>query len=267
MLCQRCGRTICPECQIPAAVGVHCPECVREQRAAYDHAQRSRPGSGAGSRMLRRVRGAASAGRPVVTYAIIAVCVLAWLFEIAPGIGPYVQLYGLYQPRFTDQLPWTMLTSVFLHFSWLHIGLNMLSLFFIGPALEQMLGRWRYLAVFLIAGFGGSVAVLLLAPGAAVAGASGAIFGLMGAYFIIARHLGGNGVQILVVVGLNLAIGLVIGSVSWQAHVGGLIAGAAAALVLVNTRSRTRRGTQIAGLAGIVTALIAISAVGYAALY
>ncbi|MFT4123040.1 MAG: rhomboid family intramembrane serine protease [Microbacteriaceae bacterium] len=264
VLCQRCGRTICPQCQIPAAVGVHCPECVREA-----HAETARRSGGARRPVARVLRGSFGRGQwPVVTLGIIAVCVVVWLLEILPGVGSYVQYYGVYYPPLTASEPWRMLTAVFLHSPSLalHLFLNMLSLWFLGPALESMLGRSRYLALFLIAGFGGSVAVLLLAPDSAVYGASGAIFGMMAAYFIIARRLGAGGTQILVVIGLNLAIGFMAGSVSWQAHVGGLITGGAVALVLVTTRRRSQRAAQLLGLAGIVVVLVAITLVGVARL-
>ena len=262
MLCQRCGRTICPECQIPAAVGVHCPDCVREARSEY-RAQRASSGPRTPA-FIRRLQGSAANGVPIVTYAIMALCVIVWVFEFVPVVGQYIDLYGVYRPVLTERLPWTMVTALFVHStgSLLHLPLNMLSLFFIGPALESMLGRARYLALYLIAGFAGSVAVLLLAPSGGVLGASGAIFGLLGAYFVIARRLGGNATQILVVVALNLVLGFVIPGVSWQAHIGGVVVGALVGLVFVTTRARRRRTLQVAAIAGIVLVLVAVTAVG-----
>ena len=103
----------------------------------------------------------------------------------------------------------------------------------------------RFLTLYLIAGFGGSVAVLWLAPQSSVLGASGAIFGLLGALLVIQRGLGGNSTQLVVVIALNLAIGFFIPNVSWQAHVGGLVAGALVAFVYMRTRKRQQRVLQI----------------------
>jgi membrane associated rhomboid family serine protease len=267
VLCQRCGRTICPECQVQAAVGVHCVECARRDR------QESAPVYRAARRRsaARRLTGPEA---PVMTYAIIAVCVLVYVLQLIPGLGVTGAL--LYSPIYTSGLPgapfepWRMITTMFVHspfsisapWSILHILLNMYTLFIFGPILERMVGRWRFLALYLVAGFGGSVAVDLLAdPTSAVVGASGAIFGLMGAFFIINRHLGGNSAQILVLVGLNLAMGFFLTGISWQAHVGGLVAGGLVALVYVRTKRRDQRWLQILLVAAIVAALIALTAI------
>jgi membrane associated rhomboid family serine protease len=219
--------------------------------------RRARSGPG----IVRRIQGSAANGAPVVTYAIIAICVVVWVLEVLPVVGDYVYAYGAYAPGYgyTVSMPWTMITSAFLHSpsSILHLLLNMVSLYFIGPALESMLGKARYLVLYLVAAFGGSVAVLLLAPASVVVGASGAIFGMMAGYFIIARRLGGNATQILVVIVANLAFGFFVSSISWQAHIGGLIAGGLVALVFTMTRNRSQRRLQIAGVAGIVVLLLA----------
>jgi membrane associated rhomboid family serine protease len=154
-----------------------------------------------------------------------------------------------------------MITSIFIHLSIFHVLINMYSLYVIGPALEALLGRIRYLALFLIAGFGGSVGVLLIAsPNTGAAGASGAIFGLLGAFFIIQRKMGGNLAQLTVVIVLNLVIGFVIPGIAWQAHVGGLIAGAAVAFVYLETRRINQRPLQVVLTAAIVVLLIVITA-------
>ncbi|HRN29397.1 MAG TPA: rhomboid family intramembrane serine protease, partial [Terrimesophilobacter sp.] len=102
VLCQRCGRTICGECQTPAAVGFHCPECIRESRANAP-------------RVKSRVRVAMSptSGVPVVTYSIMALCVVIWLAQIF--IGDAVTAYLLYYPPLTVAEPWRMLTAAFVH--------------------------------------------------------------------------------------------------------------------------------------------------------
>lgn len=247
VLCQRCGRTICPECQTQAAVGVHCPECIRESRGS---APRRRP---AIVTAFRR-----SGDRPVVTYSIIAICFVVYIAQFI--LGNAFTVYIVLIPEQTARMwPWTLVTSMFAHWSILHIALNMYSLWVFGPILERALGRGRYLALYLLAGFGGSVAVILLAPGATVAGASGAIFGLLGAFFVIQRHLGGNSTQLLVVIALNLLLGFIIPNVAWQAHVGGLIVGCAIAFIYMRTRNRGQKPLQAVLVAGVGVVLVAIS--------
>jgi membrane associated rhomboid family serine protease len=248
--CQRCGRPICGECQTLAPVGVHCPECVREARGGV--ASNARP---VGRRFANAVR--PSGGRPIVSYTIIALCLVIYVIQFLTHDAVTNAL--IYVPDATASEPWRMLTSLFIHESPLHVLLNMYSLWLVGPALERMLGRIRFLALYLISGFGGSVGVLLLAPhNEAVLGASGAIFGLFGAYFLIARRLGGNATQFLVVIVLNLVIGFIPGfGIAWQAHVGGLVTGLAIAFVFLETRPRSRRWAQI-----LLTALIAVILIG-----
>ena len=257
VLCQRCGRTICPECQVQAAVGVHCVECARRDRASAPRANRGRPA------FLRNLTGSDA---PVVTFALIAICVVVFILQSVPGLGvtaalqfkPIYVMPGLGAPF----EPWRMLTAVFTHGGILHLLLNMYTLFIFGSGLERLLGRWRYLALFLISGFGGSVAVVLLGnPLGPVVGASGAIFGLMGAFFIINRHLGGSSVQLIILVAINLGYGFLVPGVSWQAHVGGIVAGAAVALIYVRTRAIRARNLQVGLLALVVVALAALTAV------
>ena len=254
VLCQRCGRTICPECQTPAAVGVHCPECMKESRQGMPKA---RPA------VVTSMRRVGSSDSPVVTYGIMALCAIVFIAELFTGTTGGVVFQDLaYAPVLTATEPWRIVTSIFVHLSILHILFNMYSLFIFGPMMERMLGRARFAALFLLSGIGGSVAVLLIAPGIAVAGASGAIFGLLGAFFVIQRHLGGNNVQLLIVIGLNLVIGFVVPGIAWQAHIGGLVVGALVGLIFVRTRDRSKRGIQWAALGGTTLALIALIAFG-----
>jgi membrane associated rhomboid family serine protease len=252
VLCQRCGRTICAECQTQAAVGVICPECMREQRKS---APRTR------SATLTRLTGTDS---PVVTYAIIAVSVAVWLLQLIPGLGvtETIQYAGLYSyPGFFE--PWRMLTSVFAHHpgSILHIGLNMYTLWIFGPMLEGMLGRGRYIALYLLSGLAGSLGVLFLAePNVGVVGASGAIFGLVGAFLVIQRRLGGNSTQLLILVAINLAIGFVPGfGIAWQAHVGGLVGGAVLGMIYVQTRRREHQTLQTVLTVAFAALLVVLS--------
>ncbi|WP_291050019.1 rhomboid family intramembrane serine protease [Herbiconiux sp.] len=256
ILCQRCGRTVCPECQVQAAVGVHCVECAAQDRRSAPKVNRGRPA------FLRNLTGA---GAPVVTYALIAICAVVFLLQSIPGLGVTAALQ--FAPAYVLPVgapfePWRMITSVFTHGSILHLLLNMYTLFIFGSGLERLLGRWRYLALYLISGLGGSVAVVLFAsPLSAVVGASGAIFGLMGAFFVINRHLGGSSIQLVVLVGINLAYGFFVPGISWQAHLGGLAVGLLIALIYVRTRPIRMKTAQILLVAAVAVALVAITVV------
>ena len=208
----------------------------------------------------------ANDGSPVVTYALMVVTALVFVAQLL--LGPVVDESVSYYPPFTAIEPWTMITSLFGHLSFFHIASNMFSLYIFGRILEPHLGRWRFLALYLISGFGGSVAVLLIAPDVSVAGASGAIFGLLGAFFIMQRRLGGNSSQIVILIVLNLAIGFLPGvRIAWQAHVGGLIIGAVVALILVATRDRKQRVLQVVLISGVVVVLIAATVLRYNSLF
>ena len=259
VLCQRCGRTICPECQTQAPVGVHCPVCTREAR---ESAPRRRPA------IVTALRRGTSSTAPVVTYGLIALCALVYIVQLATGgtgLGGAATNELIYAPLLTGTEPWRMVTSMFIHGSIWHIALNMYSLLIFGPILEHVIGRWRFLVLYMLSGIGGSVAVLFLSdPRTAVLGASGAIFGLLGAFFVIQRRLGGNSLQLLIIIGLNLVAGFVIPGIAWQAHVGGLIFGILTATVLVKTRSRQQRTAQYLGLFGVFGVLILLTIVGWA---
>jgi len=257
IICQRCGRTVCSECQTQAAVGVHCPECVRD---AQQSAPRVKPAA------VTRIRSSMrpSSGVPVVTYSLIGINLALYLATWVSGGALYQAL--AYWPPLTASEPWRMITSAFMHSpsSILHILFNMFSLFIFGPIIENLVGRGRFIALYLLAAFGGSVGVLLLSPGSVVVGASGAIFGLLGAFFVIQRRLGGNSMQLLIVVGLNLVLGFIVPGVAWQAHLGGLIVGAGVAAIYTATRRRQQRTVQTLAVAGVALALVVTTIVAVA---
>lgn len=256
VLCQRCGRTICAECQTPAAVGVVCPECMREQRSTAPRTA---------SPIVTRVRRMSSTGSPVITYAIIALCVVVFIFQSLPGIGGHItaalQYAGFYSYPQVSFEPWRAITSIFAHYGIIHIGLNMYTLWIFGQVLEPMIGRGRYAALFLMAGVGGSLGVMFLAPiNVGVAGASGAIFGMLGALLVIHRRLGGNITQLLVLVGINLVIGfLPMFHIAWQGHLGGLIVGAVIGLIYVETRNRAKHQLQVGLMTLLGVVLVVLS--------
>lgn len=265
VLCQRCLRTICPECQTQAPVGVICPECMAAERKnrtpAQKRAQRRWGSRSAGSLTVAR------SGKPIVTYALLAVTSFLGLLQLIPGVGPQITnalLFAapyLYPSIFPVGFePWRLLTTVFVHGGFIHLALNMLALWMLGQALEPMLGRARYLALYLISGLGGSVMVAVLAPLTPTVGASGAIFGLMAALLIIGRHIGANVTGILIILGINFAIGFVFGGIAWQAHLGGAIVGAAVAFLYTRTRRREQRTWQILLLGAVVLILAVVVA-------
>ncbi len=246
--CQRCERTICGECQTPAAVGVHCPECTAAARASAPRTA---------SPLVRAFRRGSST--PVVTYSIIALTLAVYVLQLISG-GVVTNALG-YAPVLTLDQPWRMLTTALVHSpgSIFHLLFNMYALFVLGPLLESFIGRARMIALYALSALGGSVAVLYLAPTSFVIGASGAIFGLFGAIFVIQRRLGGSSIQFIVLIGLNLGLGFIVPNVSWQAHVGGLVIGAVIALMMVRTRRPAQQRLQIGLIAGVGALLIAMT--------
>lgn len=247
--CQRCGRPACPECQRAAAVGFQCVDCVNEQKRTTP-AYRAPYG------------GALAVGKPLVTYTIIALCVLVYVLQwLLPGEAVYQQF--AFANVFADREPWRMLTAAFLHSQsfLLHIVLNMYTLWIFGQALEPLLGRVRFLAVYLLSAVGGSIGFLLLTPDRpviGVVGASGAIFGLFGAMLVVQRHRGGETRQLWVLIAINGAIGFFVQGIAWQAHLGGLITGGLAAAAIAYAPRGKNQGLLQAGGLVLVGALLAI---------
>lgn len=161
--------------------------------------------------------------------ALIAVNVVVFVLTGFGSAGA-INRFGLNPVDVQSGQAYRLLTSAFLHFNIAHIGLNMVTLAIVGTAVEALLGKVRFIVLYLIAALGGSVVFYLLVPTDIWgAGASGAIFGLMGAYFVLARHHGLNAGAIGLLIVMNLALGFVDPQIGWEAHVGGLIVGAAVA--------------------------------------
>jgi membrane associated rhomboid family serine protease len=201
-------------------------------------------------------------GKPAVTYLIIGITLFVYVLQFVFGrqITELMLYAGAYSYPGSFQ-PWRMLTSALVHGSVFHVLLNMYTLWIFGQILEPMLGRWRFLTLYVLSGLAGSLGVLFLSnPSVGVVGASGAIFGLMGAFLVIQRRLGGNATQLLVLVGINLVIGFLPGlNVSWQAHVGGLIGGAIIGLIYVQTRRVRQNKMQTSLVVGFAAVLVALS--------
>lgn len=244
VLCQRCTRTICPECQTQAAVGVICPECMAaDRKATPPRVRRARTS-------LRTLD-----SRPIVTYWIAGLTAAVSLIAMIPNL-PIIDWLayhpGFMVPSIGVFQPWRAVTVLLVHGGFLHVALNLLALWLLGRSLEPLLGHWRFLALYLLSGIGGSAAVSLIAPGQSVVGASGAIFGLLGALLVIGRHIGAPITGIVIILGINLVISFLPGfNISWQAHVGGFVVGALTAFVLARTRKASQRGLQIGILVAI----------------
>lgn len=235
----------------PAAVGFQCPDCV------------------AASRVATKAQSAVQlSGRPFVTYVLAGICIAVYLLGLLAGQDDRLILdYALHPAAVAyDQEWYRLMTAVFLHASLLHILFNMYVLLVLGPTLERILGHGRYLVLFLLAGLGGSVASFAFSsPMTRSVGASGAIFGLMGALLVAGRRLRYDVTQVAVLIGINIVIGFLPGSgVDWRAHLGGLVTGAAAAAVMIMPDGRRKVIVEIVGLLVIVTAVTAVAAWRYA---
>ncbi len=258
--CQRCERPVCPECQRPAAVGVHCVDCVREATRA---APRTRTVLGAPVRRHRAV---------VVTYTLIALNLVSFILQSALGsfaTNEWTQAL-VFAPFLGDEEPWRFLTTAFLHStgSIAHIGFNMFALWSIGQYLEPALGRARFLTLYLVSAVGGTVMVLLLATDGdwlrGVVGASGAVFGLFGAVFVIQRRFGGDVRGIITLLVINALIAVLIPAISWQAHVGGFLTGAALAFAYAYAPRERRRLVAVVAPTVTMVVLIGLAALTYA---
>ena len=257
--CSECGRGICPDCMVFAPVGIRCPEHAGVAQGA--------------ARVTTGVRRAAyEGGGALVTKTLIALNVLVFLANLAQG-SSFRQIQGsifekgalfIRVPGFGGLAEgewWRLITAAFLHDGLFHIGLNMLVLWFVGAPVEEAIGRGRYLALYIVSGLAGSAGALLLDPNAITVGASGAIFGILGAALVLEAQgshvLGG---QAFGLIAFNLVLTFVLGStanISIGGHLGGLAGGALAMLAL----SRFGRTHAIYGRPGLI-GVIGLIAVG-----
>ncbi|HLP22707.1 MAG TPA: rhomboid family intramembrane serine protease [Microbacteriaceae bacterium] len=199
------------------------------------------------------------------TSGIIVTCVVVYLAQLIPGLNITAELLYAGAYSFPGTLePWRMLTSAFAHStgSVLHILLNMYTLWIFGRILEPFLGTGRFVALYVLSAWAGSVGVLWWAsPLTPVIGASGAVFGVIGAYIMVQRTLGGSSTQLYILLAINLVIGFIPGmAIAWESHVGGLIVGVAVGWLYVRTRRTTQQRSQLLGLLGIAVLLVLLSA-------
>jgi membrane associated rhomboid family serine protease len=266
--CTRCDRPICPDCMRPASVGFHCPDDVSREAKTV-----RAPRTTVGARLAK--------SPPFVTIGLIVANVIVYLVTVrapggsfsdpgagaASGKGVFFDWQLLPYLVKHQQHYYDLVTSAFLHASPLHIASNMLALAFVGPAVESVLGWWRFSAVYLLSALGGSAAIYAfgdeLTP---TVGASGAIFGLMGALLVIAHKVHADMSGLLGWIGANALLTFVVPNVSWQGHLGGFVGGLLLAGILVYAPKARRTTVQTAGVVALVVVLLAATAARMAAL-
>lgn len=275
--CQRCSRPICPDCMRDAAVGFQCPECVKQGAKTTRSAQAA-------------YGGARSTNPALTSYALITVNVAVWVAVLASGwkSSRLIDLLGLrpnglceignryyevghqacstqagtWLPGVADGAYWQLLTSMFLHVEIWHIAGNMLALYALGPQIEAVLGRTRFVALYLVSGLAGSAAVYWTGEEFGITlGASGAIYGVFAALAVLIYKTGGDLRSLGGMVLINLVITYAIPNISWQAHAGGFVGGlAVTALIVYAPRGPRRPTVQWLGIGGLA-ALVALAVI------
>ncbi|ARX84928.1 Rhomboid family protein [Streptomyces alboflavus] len=260
--CTRCERPICPECMISASVGFQCPECVRGGSGTGHSPAATQPRTLAGGTIAQDPR--------LLTKIILAINLLVFVAVRVRGdsllsdlvlIGewpphPFVPTEGV-----ADGQTYRLVTSMFTHQEIWHIAFNMLGLWWLGGPLEAALGRARYLTLYMLSGLGGSALTYLLEDASkASLGASGAIFGLLGATAVLMRRLNYDMRPVIALLALNLLFTFTWSGIAWQAHVGGLIAGVAIAYGMVHA-PRERRALVQWGTCAVVFVVIVVTVV------
>jgi membrane associated rhomboid family serine protease len=262
--CTRCDRPICPDCMRPASVGFHCPDDVEQGVRSIRPARTS-----VGATLLQ--------SPPYVTISLIALNIIGY---VATGLAAGATLRNPTTPRSPTALfyrwqlqplavhdrhrYYELITAAFLHVSPLHIASNLLTLAFIGPPLERLLGRWRFGAVYLLSALGGSAAIYAFGSDiGTTVGASGAIFGLFGACLVLVRRLGLDAQWLAGIVVINFVLTFSIQNISRLGHIGGFVTGLLAGAAiggLPAMRGRVPTRVQLAGLGGllVVVALVIV---------
>ncbi len=250
VVCAHCDRPICTDCMMEAPVGWQCPDCIA-----------------AGAKKTKVIRPFAASNRTGAigstnpTPVVIALVVINVVVFVASGFGKASVLdrYGLSPDKVHDQHQYyRVFDAIFLHLSFVHIGSNMITLLIVGPPVEVMLGKARFLVLYLVAGLGGNVLAYLIAPANEVGvGASGAIFGVMGAYVVLARLRQKPMGPVVALIVINLVIGFT-GNIEWQAHIGGLLIGAVLALAFHYASTLREKAQDIAVTVGASVATLAL---------
>jgi membrane associated rhomboid family serine protease len=244
--CSNCERPICPDCMTSTPVGMRCPECARQGRTR-----------------VRTMR--STTDEPRLTYILIGINVLVGIGSLlGGGAGTSSSLTddgGLSQQFIADGEYWRLLTAGFLHAGLFHLLTNMLSLWILGSIIEPAVGSWRFGLIYFVSLLCGSFGALLLSPDALTVGASGAIFGLLAAAAIVAWNRGFNLMEsgLGIWIGLNLLITFTVPNISIGGHLGGLVGGAIATLLLVELPDRRRVMPLVPAALSVVLAVAAVA--------
>lgn len=264
--CSECGRGTCPDCMTYGPVGIRCP----------DHATTGGRVSAPRQAARNTVRTLSLRG-PIVTQTLIGINVALFVLELATGgqlngTGSWIYEQGVLVSTALDSSGqvvgvsegewWRLITATFLHYGPLHLGLNMLVLWFIGPPLEEYFGHSRYLLVYVVSGLAGSAGALIWSPNALTVGASGAIWGIMGAALVLeARRIWVFGGQAMGLVVFNLAITFFIPGISIGGHIGGLVGGGLCALAFSSFRRSPAIATVSMAAVGVLSVGLAVAQV------
>jgi len=255
VLCAHCDQPICTDCMVQAQVGWQCPQCTSEgaKRSrhvpAFTHTSRNRTG----------VVGATNPTPAVI--AIIVVNVVVFFLEGFGTNNRVIDRYGLWPDgiHFYHQY-YRAFTTMWLHASFEHIFFNMITLLIVGPALEVLLGKVRFVVLYLLAGLGGSVGSYILGPHNELGiGASGAIMGVLGAYIVVGLRRRLPIAPVAILLAINLVLGFT-GNTDWRAHVGGLAVGAILGFVYDYAGELRDRNTALVLTVGGSVAVLAILA-------
>ena len=243
--CSNCGRPICPDCMTSTSVGMRCPECASQKT---------------------KVKTMATIETPTLTYILIGINVALALGSMLSGGdsvggdgGNLIRDFAMSRFTVGDGEVWRLLTAGFLHAGLLHLLFNMYALYILGGMLEPSVGRLRFALIYFVSLLAGSFGALLLQPTGFTVGASGAIFGLMGAAVVIMRNRGIDPMEsgLGLWIGLNLLITFTIPGISIGGHIGGLLGGALVAAVLYDGVQRLKipqsAATLIAGAIGVLS--------------
>jgi membrane associated rhomboid family serine protease len=257
--CSRCDRPICPACMIPASVGFHCPECVSQ-----------------GNKTVRTARtlygGNVHRGGIDVTRVLVGINAVIFVITLVNGASAIdgsgrstvYDRFALIPTQVASGEWYRLFSSMFLHFGIWHIVFNMWALLVIGSPLEHLLGRLRFLVLYFLSGVGGSLLSFALGPlNEQAAGASGAIFGLFGAFYVVNRRRGLETGSIVGLIAINLVFSFTFSGIDWRGHVGGLLVGGAVAFALSWPPPGPQRGRMQAF--GCVAVAVALVAAGLAA--
>ncbi|MFI9270039.1 rhomboid family intramembrane serine protease [Kitasatospora sp. NPDC052896] len=252
--CSRCGRPICPQCMVNASVGFHCPSCVRGESGGPARPATTRFGG-------RPVRDGALVTKVLIGINLAVFVLAAYLDKSLQqslslySVGPQLNGHAYGVAAGPDQW-YRLLTATFLHVAPWHIGSNMLALWWMGPTVERVLGRLRYLALYLVSGLAGSALAFLVAGDFMNSlGASGAIFGIFGATVVLFRAARQPLGPVVALIVFNLVITFSVPGIDWRAHVGGLVAGYLTALGMVHA-PRERRTLVQAGTVALMLAVV-----------